>query len=80
MGAWAGYAIGFGALAIVAPAAAILGRRHGRAVRGAAGLAMALMGLGQIADPPTRRLIGSLTRDPDGQAANDAPKDASSGS
>lgn len=50
-----GWAVALGVFAIAAPLLAWLGARYGRAARG--GIGLLLMGLGQVADPPLRRLV-----------------------
>ena len=47
--------IAVGALVVLAPLMAWLGVRYGRSARG--GIGLLLMGLGQVADPPTRHLV-----------------------
>lgn len=80
MDGWHVWLIGLGGLVVVAPFAAALGRKHGRAVRGTAGLALALRGLGQITDPPKRNLIEAIECEAQEGAASGEPKDATSGS
>jgi hypothetical protein len=80
MDGWIGWLIALGVLALVAPFAAAFGRRHGRKVRGTAGLALALLGLGQITDPPKRNLIEAVEGEEQGSESTGEPKDATSGS
>jgi hypothetical protein len=80
MDGWLGYLIGFGALVMIAPLAAWLGIRHGRKIRGAAGLALALLGLGQMFDPPRRYMIEATEGEEREAGSSGEPKDASGGS
>lgn len=79
MGDWLGYLLAFAALAVLAPAAAWFGRRHGRSARGTAGLAMILLGFGQALDPPKRPPIEAAAGEEDESAAPGEPKGAASG-
>ena len=80
MDGWLGWLIGFALLLAVAPLVAAAGRKHGRKVRGTASLALALLGLGQITDPPKRNLIEAIEGEETPPAAKGEPKDATSGS
>lgn len=80
MDGWLVWVIGFAVLAVLAPLAAGFGRKHGRAVRGTAGLALVLLGLGQVLDPPKRNLIEAIEGEEQEGAATGEPKDATGGS
>jgi hypothetical protein len=80
MDGWIGWLIALGLLALIAPFAAAFGRRHGRNVRGTASLALALLGLGQITDPPRRHVAEAIQGEEQGSESTGEPKDATSGS
>lgn len=75
-----GWVIVLVVLLIAGPAAAWLGRRHGRVVRGTAALAFVLLGLGQVTDPPKRNLIEAIEGEDKAGEATGEPKDAAGGS
>ena len=75
MPAWLQYALALLAVAILWPAAALLAKRHGQRVRGGVGLAMILLGLGEVVDPPSKHLIEAKEDEPRGPPApGDPPK------
>ena len=80
MQGWVGFLIAVLILAVAAPFVAAFGRRHGKAVRGTAGLAMILLGLGQVVDPPKRNLIEAIEGEEQEGATTGEPKDATGGS
>jgi hypothetical protein len=57
MAEWMQFAIGGLALAILAPTAALVGKRYGRKVKGGLVLASILLGIGHPIDPPPRARI-----------------------
>ena len=71
---WLGYLLAFAALLVIAPAVAWLGRRHGRNLKGGAGLAFFMLGLGVVMDPPKRHAIEAVADDEDDQPQSGEPK------
>ena len=80
MPGWVGFIIAIGALVALAPFVAAFGRRHGKAVRGTAGLALVLLGFGQAFDPPKRHLVEAIEGEEQGSESTGEPKDATGGS
>jgi len=80
MDGWLGWLIGLGVLLALAPFAAAVGRKHGSKVRGTAGLALVLLGFGQITDPPKRNLIEAIEGEEQEVPATGEPQDATGGS
>ena len=80
MPGWIAFLIALGVLAVLAPFVAAFGRRHGKAVRGTAGLALVLLGLGAVTDPPKRNLIEAIEGEEQGSESTGEPKDATGGS
>jgi hypothetical protein len=80
MNGWLGYLIAFGLLLIVAPLVAWLGRREGRKLKGAAGLAFAMLGFGQVMDPPPQRVMEAAARQESDDDETGEPKDPTIGS
>jgi hypothetical protein len=74
MPTWLGYLLALAALLILAPLVAWLGRRHGRSVKGAAGLALMMLGFGQVFDPPKQHLAEAMELEEDGPAESGEPK------
>jgi hypothetical protein len=74
MSVWLGYLLAFGALLVLAPMMGWLGRRHGRSIKGAAGLALIMLGFGQIFDPPARHVIEAAEGEEEGSAESGEPK------
>lgn len=72
--------IALAALLVLAPLAAWLGRRHGKAVRGTAGLALVLLGFGQVFDPPRRHMIEAVEGEEQDRTASGEPKNTTGGS
>lgn len=79
MDGWLGYLIGLGALLVLAPLGAWLGRRHGRSAKGAAGLAFVMLGFGQVMDPPPQRVMEAAARQENDDDEGGEPKDPPSG-
>jgi hypothetical protein len=71
---WLGYLVALAALLVVAPAMAWLGRRHGRSIKGSAGLALMMLGLGEVVDPPKQHLIEAIEGEEDEPAESGEPK------
>jgi len=80
MDGWVGFLIAIGVLAVSAPLIAWVGRRHGRSLRGGAGLAFIMLGFGHVIDPPTRHLIEAVEGEEQGSESTGEPKDATGGS
>ena len=80
MDGWLGWLLALGALLLLAPAMAWLGRKHARSIRGTAGLAMVLLGFGQVFDPPRRHMIEAIEGEEQDTEASGEPKDAAGGS
>ena len=70
---WLGFPLALAALLVLAPLMAWLGRRHGRNIRGSAGLAMIMLGFGQIFDPPKQHLAEAMEVEEDGPAESGEP-------
>jgi hypothetical protein len=79
MDGWLSYLIGLGALLVLAPLAAWLGRRRGRSIKGAAGLAFVMLGFGQVMDPPPQRVMEAAARQENDDDETGEPKDPASG-
>src|SRR5438045_3908389 len=75
-----GFLIAIGVLVVTAPLIAWVGRKHGRSLRGGAGLAFIMLGFGHVIDPPTRHLIEAAEGDEQGSESTGEPKDAAGGS
>jgi hypothetical protein len=80
MDGWVGFLIAIGVLAVTAPLIAWVGRRHGKSLRGGAGLAFIMLGFGHVIDPPTKHLIEAAEGEEQGSESTGAPKDATGGS
>ena len=78
MDGWVGFLIAIGVLALTAPLIAWVGRKHGRSLRGGAGLAFIMLGFGHVIDPPTRHLIEAAEGEEEGSESTGEPKDPSS--
>lgn len=77
MADWVGYPIALAGLLVLA---AWLGLRHGRKVSRTAGLALFMLGFGQMFDPPRRHMIEAIGgEEQDGESSGE-PKDATGGS
>jgi hypothetical protein len=76
MHGWLGPLIALAALLVIAPLAAWLGLRHGRRVRGSAGLALMMLGFGAIFDPPKRHAMEAMdVEEKDREGAGEPPLD-----
>lgn len=73
--AWIGYLLAFAVLAVIAPLFAWLGRRHGRTLRGGAGLALMMLGLGAMFDPPKQAMIEAIQGEEEPPQESGEPKD-----
>jgi hypothetical protein len=80
MDGWLGYLLAIVALLVLAPLAAWVGRRHGKAIKGASGLAFVLLGFGHVMDPPARHLVEAVGGEEEPSDATGEPKDPTSGS
>jgi len=80
MDGWVGFLIAIGVLAVSAPLIAWVGRKHGRSLRGGAGLAFIMLGFGHVIDPPTKHLIEAVEGEEQGSESTGEPKDATGGS
>jgi len=80
MHGWTSFLIALGIVLVLAPTFALAGKRHGRSVRGAAGLAMILLGLGQVLDPPKSHLIEAMEGEENADETSGETKDSASGS
>ena len=65
---------------VVGPAAAWVGRKHGKAIKGASGLAFILLGFGHVMDPPARHIVEAVGGEEEPPDATGEPKDATAGS
>jgi hypothetical protein len=79
MQGWVGYLVALGALLLAAPLIAWVGRRHGRSLKGGAGLAFIMLGFGHVIDPPSRHLIEAVEGEEQEGETTGEPKDATSG-
>ena len=70
---WLGYLLALGAVVVLAPFIAWFGRRHGRNVKG--GLAIAMLGVGAIVDPPRKHLIEAQEGEENAPEPSGEPKD-----
>jgi hypothetical protein len=75
MPSWLGYLLALAALLVTAPVFAWLGRKHGRRLKGSAGLALVLLGFGAMFDPPKQALIEAVQREEEGSDESGEPKD-----
>lgn len=80
MDGWLVWLIALAALLVLAPLGAWLGRRHGRSLKGGAGLAFIMLGFGEVMDPPRQHLVEAVAGEEEGPDATGEPKDASAGS
>lgn len=81
MDGWTGWLIASGAFLVIAPLMAWVGRKHGRSIKGGAGLAFIMLGFGHVMDPPSRHLVeavGGGEEEPGDDTGE--PKDPTSGS
>jgi|GEM_PF-3094755 len=79
MDGWLGYLVALGLLVLVAPLVAWVGRREGRRIKGATGLAFVMLGFGEVFDPPAKRVSEAAARqEHDGEETGE-PKDPTSG-
>ncbi|WP_068878060.1 MULTISPECIES: hypothetical protein [unclassified Phenylobacterium] len=79
MDGWLGYLIAFALLVMVAPLVAWLGRREGRKLKGAAGLAFVMLGFGAVMDPPTHQAMEAVARQEHDDDETGEPKDPTAG-
>lgn len=79
MDGWLGYLIAFGLLLALAPLVGWLGRREGRKLKGAAGLAFVMLGFGAVMDPPAQQALEAAQRQDHEDDETGEPKDATSG-
>jgi hypothetical protein len=71
---WLSTLLAIGALIVLAPLIAWLGRRHGKSIRGGVALASLMLGFGAPLDPPTKHLIeANEDRIKDGDESGDPP-------
>jgi hypothetical protein len=66
MPTWLGYVLALAALLATAPIFAWLGRKHGRSIKGSAGLALVMLGFGAMFDPPKKALIEAVQGEEEG--------------
>ena len=71
---WIQTLLAVAALLVVAPLIGWLGHRHGRSIKGTAGLALIMLGFGQFFDPPARHVIDAVEGEEDGGEAAGEPK------
>lgn len=55
-----GYVLAIAALLVLAPLFAWIGHKHGRSIKGGAGLAFIMLGFGQVMDPATKHLVEAV--------------------
>jgi hypothetical protein len=72
------YAAAIAILALLAPLIGWLGSKQGKKARG--GIALMLFGLGQVTDPPSKRLIEAQEDKPREAESTGEPKEPTSGS
>jgi len=76
MPTWLGYLLALAALLAIAPVFAWLGRKHGRSIKGGAGLALVMLGFGAVFDPPKHALIEVIQgEEKEGSEESGEPKD-----
>lgn len=74
MPAWLEYPIAIGLVILIAPLAARLARRCARNASGGVALAALMLGLGAVADPPSRHVIEATTpEEKDAPSPGDPP-------
>ena len=80
MDGWLGYLLAIAALLILAPLVGWVGRRHGKSIKGGAGLAFVLLGIGHVMDPPARHLVEAVGGEEEPSDPAGEPKDTPGGS
>lgn len=73
MPAWLQYLIAIGVLVILAPLIALVGKRHGRRLRGGLGLAILMLGFGHAMDPPPHEKVEASEPGKDARNPGDPP-------
>jgi hypothetical protein len=73
MPAWLQYLIAIGVLLVLAPLIALLGKRHGRRIRGGFMLASFLLGFGHALDPPPHEKVEASAPGKDARNPGDPP-------
>jgi hypothetical protein len=76
MHGWLPYAIAAAVLLVLAPLAALTGKRYGRSIKGGLVLGSILLGFGYAIDPPAKQAIEAAHKDADKkgpQPAGDPP-------
>ena len=74
MPAWLPWTIAVLVILVAAPLIAYVGRRYGQTVRRTSGLALIMLGFGQVLDPPSRHIIEAADREEDEEPAGDPPE------
>jgi len=75
-----GFLLAIAVLLIVAPVFAWIGRKHGKSIKGGAGLAFIMLGFGHVMDPPTRHIVEAIGGEEEPGDETGEPKDATGGS
>jgi len=71
---WLQWLLAIAVILAAAPFIAMLGRRYGKTVKRTSGLALLMLGFGQILDPPSRHIIEAADREEEDEAAGDPPE------
>ena len=78
MKGWLPYAVAGLVFLVLAPLAALIGKRYGRSIKGGLVMGSILLGFGYAIDPPAKQAIESAREDPDKKgppAPGDPPAD-----
>ncbi|MFI4934632.1 MAG: hypothetical protein ACHP7N_08450 [Caulobacterales bacterium] len=73
MPVWLQYLVALAALIALAPLVALLAKRYGRAAKGGLGLAMIMLGFGEVMDPPSKHIIEADAEDKKGSPDSGEP-------
>jgi hypothetical protein len=76
MPVWLQYGLAFGALIVLAPLVAVGARKLGGRAKGGLAMAALFLGLGEVADPPSKHLIEAKEGRKDGPPAPGDPPTA----